>query len=236
VQWSLQNTHEPVLERATEGLLKLTPGDGDRIIRLVVRRCRLNLLELHPGQVVVHHWGQHRADLRSFFKQHGLARPKIEVVLRDRKKEIVTAQTGDDFLFGDRLTTDFPLNLYLSKWASRFTLQPDDWTAAPGTRSGYAWGGVEDNIPWIALKAAWRQAAPLICLNCDLPTILTNFGYPWTGLLNRSAKFVHVCGACRRSFRDDSVIDVPGWMTANLDAEARPDSEMVWDRRIALGT
>ncbi len=75
-----------------------------------------------------------------------------------------------------------------------------------------------------------------MCLNCDQPTILTNFGYPWTGLLNRSAKFVHVCGTCRRSFRDDSVKDVPGWMAANLDAEVRPDYEMVWDRRVKRTT
>jgi len=147
VRWSLEHAHEPVLERATEGLRKLTPDDGDRIIRLVVRRCRLNLLELQPDQVLVHHWGQHRADLRAFFKTHRLDRPKVEVVLGDRKKEAVTTQTGDDFLFGDRLAAHFPLDLYLSKWASRFALQPDDWTAAPGTRSGYAWGGVEDNIP-----------------------------------------------------------------------------------------
>lgn len=236
VRWSFYHAHEPVLERATEGLLKLTPDDGDRIIRLVVRRCRLNLLELSPERVVVHYWTQHGlADLRPFFKQHGLAHPHVEVALRDRKKGTVTTQPGDDFLFGDRLTADFPLDLYLSKWVSRFTLQPDDWTPAPGTRSGYAWGGIEDNIPWIALKAAWRQAAPVICPNCDQPTILTNFGYPWTGLFNRSARFVHVCGACRRAFRDDSVKDVAGWMASNLDAKARPDAEMVWGRRVARG-
>jgi len=232
VQWSLDHAHEPILERAAKGLLKLTPDDGDRIIRLVVRRCSLNLLELHEEQVVVHHWASHRADLRPFFRTHRLARPDVEVVLLDRKKEIVTAQTGDDYLFGDRLADNFPLDLYLSKWSGRFTLQHDDWTAAPGTRSGYAWGSVEDSIPWIALKAAWRQAAPLICLNCDQPTILTNFGVPWNGMLNRSAKFIHVCGACRRSFRDDSVKDVPAWVEANLEAEFRPDSEMVWDRRV----
>lgn len=235
VRWSLDHAHEPVLERAKEGLAKLTPDDGDRIIRLVIRRCRLNLLEFHPEQVVVHHWSAQRADIRPFFKQHGLARPEITVALRDRKREVVSTQPGDDFLFGDRLAADFPLDLYLGKWASRFALQPDDWTPAPGTRSGYAWGGIEDNIPWIALKAAWRQAAPVICLNCDQPTILTNFGYPWTGLFNRSARFVHVCGACRRAFRDDSVKDVPGWMAANLDAEAQPDAEMVWGSRVKHG-
>jgi len=68
VAWSLANAREPILQRAADGLAKLTPDDGDRIVRLVVRRCCLNLLELHPQQVVVHHWGLHRGDLRPFFK------------------------------------------------------------------------------------------------------------------------------------------------------------------------
>ncbi len=158
--------------------------------------------------------------------------PQVEVVLRERKKEVLTTQPGDSFLYGDRLADDFPLDLFQSKWASRFALQHDDWTAAPGTRSGFAWGEVEDSIPWIALKAAWRQAAPLICLNCDTPTILTNFGQPWTGLLHRTVKFVHVCGTCRRSFRDETLKDVDQWIGANVEPEARPDADMVWDRRV----
>lgn len=233
VRWSLDHAHEPVLERASEGLLKLTPDDGDRIIRVVVRRCGLNLIELHPDQVVVHRRGQQRADFRAFFKTHRLARQEIEVVLRDRKKEIVTTQTGEDFLFGDRLAADFPLDLYLCKWASRFLVEADDGQAAPGTWSGFAWEGVEDNlIPWAALKSAWRRSDVAVCQNCDTPTILVNFGFPWVGMFNRSPKFVHSCGTCRRTFRDDSIQDVGKWMAANLDAEARPDAEMVWDRRV----
>jgi len=233
VKWSLDHAHEPILERAAEGLAKLTADDGDRIIRLVVRRCRLNLLEVHPEQVVVHHWSSQRADLRPFFKQHGLARSQVEVVLRERKNEVATTQHGDDFLFGDRLAADFPPELYLSKWASRFEQEPDDWLAAPGTSSGFAWEGVEDNrIPWTALKCAWRRASPLLCLNCDTPVILTNFGQPWTGMFNRTPRFVHVCSKCQRSFRDESVNDVSQWVVANLDAELRPDYEMVWDRRV----
>jgi len=236
VEWSLKNSHEPVLERAAEGLRKLTLEDGDRIIRLVVRRCRLNFLEVHPEQVVVHYWSSQRADLRSFFKQHGLASPQVEVVLRERKKEVTTTQHGDDFMFGERLAADFPLEQYQRKWSSRFEQEPDDGQAAPGTWSGFAWEGVEDNrIPWAALKSAWRRASPSLCLNCDTPTVLTNFGVPWTGLFNRTPRFVHLCGTCQRSFRDESVKDVAGWMAANLDAEARPDAEMVWDRRVARG-
>ena len=234
VQWSLEHAHHPILERSRDGLLKLTLGDGDRVIRLVTRRCRLNLLELHSDQVVVHHWGQQRrADLRPFFKSHGLARREIEVVIRDRKKETVTTQTGDDFLFGDQLAAEWPLDLYQSKWVSRFVQEDDDRTEAPGTWSGFGWEGVEDNrIPWTALKSAWRRSAGWPCLNCDQPTVLTNFGNPWVGMFNRSPRFVHVCGACRRSFRDDSVRDVAGWMALNLDAEFLPGFEIVWNRRV----
>lgn len=235
-KWSLEHAHDSILERASEGLAKLTPDDGDRIIRLVVRRCRLSLLELHPGRVVVHYWAKSRADLRPFFKTHRLARPQVEVVLRERKTEAATTQTGDDFLFGDRLAADFPLTLYQSKWQGRLVNQPDDWTPAPGTRSGFAWGDVQDNIPWIALKAAWRRTTPMPCLNCDQPTILTNFGVPWDGLFNRTPRFLHVCGACRRLFKEESVKDVNGWLEANLDSEARPDAEMVWDRRVKRET
>jgi hypothetical protein len=53
VQWSLENAREPILERASERLLTLTPSDGERILRLVTRRCKLNFLELLPEQVAV---------------------------------------------------------------------------------------------------------------------------------------------------------------------------------------
>ena len=72
VAWSLENALQPTLERASEGLQTLTSADGERVIRLVTRRCALNLIELHPDQVVVHHWGQQGiADLRPFFKKRG---------------------------------------------------------------------------------------------------------------------------------------------------------------------
>lgn len=37
VAWALENARQPILERAREGLLKLTPSDDQHIIRLVVR-------------------------------------------------------------------------------------------------------------------------------------------------------------------------------------------------------
>ena len=240
VIWSLEHARQPILERASEGLRKLTPNDGDRIVRLVVRRCRLNLLEIHPEQVAVQHWGQHRANLRPFFKSHGLARPDIEVVVRDRKKELVTPQHGDDFLYGERLLPFWPLNVfwlnrYWKKWHRRYQEESNDWTAAPGTWSGFGWTGIEPNlIPWAALKSAWRRTTPMPCMNCDQPTIMTNFGLCPVGMLNRSPNFVSVCSKCWRSFNDESVKDVGAWIVRNLDVEVRPDAEMIWGRRVRL--
>lgn len=230
--WALKNQGEPILERAADGLGKLTENEGDRIIRLVVRRCGLNLLELQPGTVVVHHWASSVADLRPFFKTHRLARPEIAVELRDRKKEITTTKTGDEFLYGSQIAADFPLDLFQAKLTNRFTNEPDDWQAAPNTNSGFAWDGIEDGqIPWAALKSAWRRAAPGVCLNCDGGTVLVNFGLPWTGMLSRTPRFENVCGKCLRVFRDETV-DVKEWMAVNLDAERWPEYEMVWGRRV----
>ena len=57
VAWSLENPRLPTLERARQRLVTLAAADRERIVRLVTRRCRLNLIELRPGRVVVHHWG-----------------------------------------------------------------------------------------------------------------------------------------------------------------------------------
>jgi hypothetical protein len=103
VAWSLENAGQPVLERARERLVTLTAADPRRVIRLVVRRCRPNLVEIRPG----------RADVRPFFK-HSLAKQGVEVFLIDRKREAVTARPGD-FLYGTRLPQDFPLDLYRQK-------------------------------------------------------------------------------------------------------------------------
>jgi hypothetical protein len=236
VQWSIEHAHEPILVRAAEGLGKLSSSDGERIIRLVVRRCSLNLIELHPGRVVVHHWGSHRADLRPFFKTHGLACPGIEVVLRDRKKEIVTTLTGDSFLYGVPLASDFDPKLFQNKWQKRFVNEANDLEAAPGTSSGFAWEGLPDgSIPWAALKSAWRRCAGVVCQNCSGSTLLVNFGLRQVGVFNRSGFVEHVCGACLRSFRDETM-DVKAWMTANLDAEVWPEAEMVRGRRVARTT
>jgi hypothetical protein len=234
VAWALENALTPILERARDRLVTLDAADPQRVIRLIVRRCQLNLLELRPGRVVVHHCGQQgQGDLRPFFKQHSLATKSVRVALLDRKREVRTPRQGDDFLFGERLPPFWPWKIYRRKWQQRAVEEPDDWTAAPHTWSGFAWEGIEPNcIPWAALKSAWRRTTAPLCLNCDQPTLLTNFGFPWSGMFNRRPLFIHVCGKCRRLFEDRSVRDVPRWMVANLDAEVWPDFDMVWGNQV----
>jgi hypothetical protein len=234
VTWALGNAGQPIMERASAGLRKLTSADGQRITRLVVRRCRLNLLELRPRRVVVHHWGQQgRGDLRPFFKAHGLARRVVRVALLDRKRETTTVQTGEAFLFGERLAENFPVDRYEQKWRRRATEEQDDWTAAPHTWSGFAWEGIEPNrIPWAALKSAWRRTTAPLCQNCDQPALLSNFGFPWSGMFNRRPLFIHACGRCRRMFEERSVGDVGKWIVKNLEAEVWPDHEMMWGNAV----
>ncbi len=232
VSWSLKNASQPILERARERLVTLDATDPHRVIRLVSRRCKLNLIELRTNRVTVHYWGPlGKGDLRPFFKQHRLARQNIKVVLIERKREGSTVQTGDDFLYGDRLSEGWPMKVFLKKWRKRYEKEPDDWMAAPGTFSGFAWVCLEDHrIPWMAMKSAWRRTAPFICLNCDEPTLLVNFGNPQTSMFNRSPRFHHVCGRCQRLFEDHSIREVPKWMMANLDAEVLPDFDMFWGK------
>ena len=232
VQWILKNANEPILARAADGLGKLTLNDADRVIRLVLRRCSLNLLEVLPERVVVDHWGSNRADLKPFFKAHGLARPEVQVLLKDRMKEITSTTTGDSFLYGVPLASDFDLDLFQSKWERRFEQEADDSQAAPGTSSGFAWDGLHEGcIPWAALKSAWRRAG-VVCQNCSGPTFLTNFGLRQVGMFNRSPNIVRVCVPCRRTFVDDSIKDVRAWIVANIDAEVWPTYEMVWGKRL----
>jgi hypothetical protein len=230
VAWALEHARRSVLERARARLVTLDAADPQRAIRLVVRRCKLNLLELRPGRVVVHHWGQQGiADLRPFFKQHGLAREGVQVALIDRKRELTTVQTGADFLFGERLAESFPVGVYLEKWRRRATEEPDDWTPAPCSDSNYRWEGVEQRrVPWRVLKSAWRHEDALPCPNCDRPTLLTAFGYFACGFYKRAPAVVRICPLCRSQFVDHSPWDGPEWLRANLDGPLLPSADLLF--------
>jgi hypothetical protein len=227
VAWALANAQQPILERASERLVTLDAADPQRVIRLVTRRCGLNLIELHPGRVVVHHWGQQRANLWPFFKQHGLARKGVQVALIERKRETTTVQTGDAFLYGERLAKEFPLRVYQRKWRRRNIEEQDDWTPAPCSGSNYCWEGIQQGfVPWRVLKAAWRHENAPLCRNCDKPTLLTVFGFFVAGFYKLEPRVVRICPQCTSQFKDGSAWGGLAWMVANLDGPLLPSAEI----------
>lgn len=77
------------------------------------------------------------ADLRPFFKSHGLARREIEVVVRDRKEGVATVQTGDDLSGGtedERLHPHYVFVPALAGSVGRRTLErsPGSWCYSIG--------------------------------------------------------------------------------------------------------
>jgi len=234
VAWCLTSAQQPILERARERLVRLPPADGVRIIRLVTRRCKLNLIEIRPERVVVHYWGQQgQGDLRPFFKKHALAQQRVKVVLLDRKPETSTVQSGDDFLYGERLAEQFPVGLYMRKWRRRSTEEPDDWKGAPCSWSNYCWEGVEQRyIPWRVLKSAWEKENAPLCQNCDKPTLLITFGYFVSGFYKRDSKVIRICSLCRSSFENHSPWDGSQWMMVNLGEPLLPSHDIVFGRPV----
>lgn len=230
VTWSLAHAKEPILARARERLEKVDgQRERQRLIRLVVRRCQLNLIVVLPGSVTVHYWGQQGCgDLRPYFKHHGLARINVAVVLIDRKRELVARKPGDDFLYGEWLPEEFSVELFARKWERRGLNEPDDWTAAPGTESGFMWEGLEpDQIPWAALKSAWRWPQTQLCPNCDRPTILRSFGQRRIKMgAHRVPAFRSVCLLCQRDFDGPLIRDVPQWLVQHLDHAMLPSFEL----------
>jgi hypothetical protein len=175
----------------------------------------------------VHHWGQQgRADLHPFFKQHGLARKGVRVALIERKRETTTVQTGDAFLYGERLSENFAFSAYQKKWRRRAIEETDDSTPSPCGWSNYCWASVEERrIPWCVLKSAWRHEMAPLCLNCEKPALLIAFGY----FYKRESKVIRICPRCSRMFEDYSPWwDGPAWMLANLDETLLPSCEIMF--------
>ena len=231
--WSLENSGQPLLERGKERLGMLDAADPERVIRLVTRRCKLNLIEIQPEKVVVHYWGQKgQGELRPLFKMHGLSRKNVEVVLTDRKRETSTVKRSQDFLYGERLAERFPVDQYVSKWRNREVEEPDDWQPAPCSSSNYCWPGIEERcIPWAVLKAAWRHEPAPLCLNCDQPTLLIAFGNFPCGLCNLWPTVTRICPLCRSRFADHSPWNGRQWMLANLGESLLPVCEIIFGHR-----
>ena len=147
-----------------------------------------------------------------------LARKGVEVVRIERKRECSTSQSGDEYLYGERLPPFYPSNVYRKKWQRRFMEERDDWKAAPCSDSNYCWEGVQRRcIPWRVLKAAWRHEDAPLCRNCDKPTLLVSFGYFVCGFYKRGPIITHICPLCSRQFEDRSPWDGPKWMLVNLE-------------------
>ena len=236
IQWALENANQPILERASERLKTLTAEDATRIERLLVRRCQLNLVEVASNHVTVHYWGQTGCvELKPFFKELGLARADVVVVLRERKQETIHTTTGDQYLYGEPLPSDLPKDIYATKWNKRFVQEADDLEPAPCSKSGYAWEGVpSDHIPWKALKSAWRHGAVHNCSNCDIDAMLTNFGNPQISFFGTSQKHIYSCLKCSRQFNQKPGIDFNEWTNRYLDPNVLPRYRVYWDRRIPL--
>jgi hypothetical protein len=222
VAWCLGHARDPLLERARERLL--TPEartDPQRVLNVALRRCGLNLAEVRPGHVVVHHWTR-LADIRPFCKRHRLAHGDVQVATVRHKNGVVTVQPGDDFLYGDRVGAGFPWEAYRQRWERRHEPHPDDWRPSPWARSRYSWVGVEEGrIPWAVLKAAWRRDASPACPNCDTALLTWSFDWRRRGLFNMFGHVARCCFSCRRSFEQPSG-DLWPWLVTTLDAHLLP--------------
>lgn len=219
--WCLEHAREPILAPARDRLLVLSNADADRIVRLVVRRCRLNLVEVQTARVVVHFWSRGGlAQLRPLFKQLSLARPSIEVFCIDRKREAAVVCPAIDFLFGNAPSPAFSWPAYFEKWRKSALAEPDDWRAAPDSSTNFSWEGVQDErIPWAVLKRAWGREAAAFCLNCDTPLFLTGFWF----VRSKSDVIWRACFRCHRQFEDRSLF-VLRWMVRHLEPDLWPAS------------
>jgi hypothetical protein len=215
---------EAILAPARERLMTLGPADADRIVRLVVRRCKLTLLDVRPVRVLVHFWSrEERADLRPFFKAHGLARPSVEVVLLRRKDEFVSLYRGDDFLFGEPHRR-FPWDVYQGKWGRRNEQEEGDRTQAPESLTNFSWAGMPAPfIPWTVLKWLWMREQAPACPNCEVPQAMLRFWWRRrvrVGGLNST--LTRGCFACRRVFVEGYPGDLLEWIVKTLDGSLWP--------------
>lgn len=198
VSWLLDHLNHPMLKRANARLqASMDAPDPQRILRVVVRRCGLNLIEIHEQRIIVHYWGKTGlGDLRPFFKEKQLAKSNMEVVLIDRKRETMVFHSTDDFLYGDKVAEGFPWSMYQQRWQQRDTQESDDWTAAPRSYANYSWERLSARqIPWAVLKCAWQQQECPKCANCDLPLVVLSFSW-WKGAL----RYRWICFECQRIF------------------------------------
>lgn len=221
VQWCLDHKTDPRLERAMEGLSARDADERDRIVRLVLRRCGLILVEVELPQVHVQHWGELDGDLRPFFKKQQLTGDDIRVKIRNRKKEFPIEKSGQDFLYGNPLAPDFPFELVHQRWLQRSVIEIDDDTLAPLSQREVHAPNVGP-ITWGTLKSIWQKNAPDACPNCDQSTsIVVSYRMRPCGFYKFSPDVIRICARCRRSFVDSSR-NMRDWIRENVDPRYWP--------------
>lgn len=225
VAWLLEHRLDPLLHRGRERLLTLGPEDGNRIVRLVTRRCGLVLIDLvSPASVVVHHWAEPPPDIRQFMKDKGLAKHEVKVALENVKNEVVVIQPGDAFLYGRPVEPTFPWPQFEAKWQHRLVPEQDDWQGAPLTRSTLCWdrADLEGTIPWAALKCVWRRDQASPCPNCHTPLAVLRFVWCLPIYCIGLKEIIRGCFRCRQEFRENIDSDFRGWLVSHLDYELLP--------------
>ncbi len=227
VSWLLAHADEPVLGRARERLLTLGPEDGDRVVRLVTRRCGLALVHVvREAHVVVHYWSA-MPDLRPIFRQHRLARPGVRAMLWNRKNDVVTVfESAEAFMFGGPVEATFPWWQFEEKWRRRHILEADDWQVAPHTLGTLCWeqASTERTIPWTVLKSLWQHDQAPACPNCDTPLLALRFLWVLPIMFSGIRKITRGCFRCHREF-EEWVDDFWAWLVTHLDPDLLPDHQ-----------
>ncbi len=224
--WLIQNADEPGRERARQRVV-LNPRDPERLIRVALRRCGLALVHLVcEVRVVVHCWGE-PPDLRPFFRRYGLARPAVQVAVRNVKTGKLVVQPGSDYLYGDPIGLGFPWGNWLERYAGRYTEWADDEEAARVSTTNFLWRHAGPSfIPWRVLKAIWgRDRVP--CPNCDQTLTVVAVSWHQGPLSYRPGKVARLCSLCCRGFSSD-LHDPLSWLAATLQHELRPVGLESW--------
>ena len=225
VGWCLEHRLDPLLSRGRERLVTLGPEDGDRIVRLVTRRCGLVLIDLaSPWSVVVHHWAEPPPDIREFLKNRGLAKHEVKVALANTKNEVVALRPGSDFLHGEPARPRFPWRRFEAKWRRLHVQEPDDWQAAPLTWNTLCWDEADQErvIPWIVLKSIWPRDQAPPCPNCDTPLVVLRFLWVLPILFSGIRRITRGCFGCHQEFTETVEWDFWAWLVKTLNYELLP--------------
>lgn len=240
--WLIDHRDDDLLTPARERL-SLSADDLERCLRVAARRCGLALIHITTdSQIVVQHWSDPMPDLRAWAKAFGLDRSGTGVVFESLKtgKVVVDRDAEDLLVFGERVGSGFPWDLYAAKHKCRDVDEPDDDDTAPASPTNFVWGNCPNGtLNWSVLKAAWF-AEHVACPNCDVPLMLTAFCWQRGMLSFRSGRVVRHCLRCRRRFEvsEDRPLE---WLANVLPPPLRPTHLRLWSvipinwQRLSLG-